>query len=283
MSVLLIKGHPPRYIGLSTDAKPEIDSEALLEAEFIETDTKLTYVYTGDQWVEKTATYVPMKNYIWNESELAWEAATNKAVVYGKTGDATYQVPRVDPSTHSLQVIEYSHHEIHAGSSFTCHFSQSAPTNIGDMTIIAFTTPDTAQYIHMFAEASSTAASTFTVYEIADLDVDEGTQLTIYNRNRNSLTASAVKSIETVPVANKATSYTVAQAAGATLSTTNPIYQKYLGAGVAGADTAGETRDAHEFVLKRNTQYAWVVASTTADDNTHNIVLNWYEHTDKAA
>jgi len=145
--------------------------------------------------------------------------------------------------------------------------------------MIAFNTPNTTKRIHMFAEWSSTAASTATIYEIADLDVDEGTDLTIYNRDRNSLTASTVSTIETVPEAGKATSYTVAQAAGATLSTANPIYHKYLGAGAAGADTAGESRDAHEFILKQNTQYAFVIANTTADDNTHNIILNWYEHT----
>jgi hypothetical protein len=196
-----------------------------------------------------------------------------------RSSDSTYQPLRLDRGTNTLQIIDYAHHEIHAGSAFTCHFSQTAPTGVGEMTMIAFNTPNTTKWIHMLAEWSSTAASTATIYEIADLDVDEGTDLTIYNRDRNSLTASTVSTIETVPEAGKATSYTVAQAAGATLSTANPIYHKYLGAGAAGADTAGESRDAHEFILKQNTQYAFVIANTTADDNTHNIILNWYEHT----
>ena len=198
-----------------------------------------------------------------------------------RSSDSTAQPLRLDKATNTLQTIDYPHHEIHAGSAFTCHFSQTAPTAVGEMTMIAFNTPATP-FIHMFAAASSTAASTFTVYEVADLDVDEGTQLAIYNRNRNSDTESAVTSIETVPVANKATSFTVVQAAGATLSTATPIYQKFMGAGAAGADTGGENRDEHEFILKANTQYAFVVANTTADDNTHNIELNWYEHTDIA-
>ena len=176
-------------------------------------------------------------------------------------------------------VIDFAHQEIHDGDSFTCHYSQTAPTNIGDMTMVAFNTPNTTKYIHMLAEWSSTAASTAAIYEVADLDVDEGTDLAIYNRDRNSATASTVSTIETVPEAGKATSYTVAQAAGATLSTATPIYLKYLGAAAAGADTGGEQRDSNEFILKRNTQYAFVITNTTADDNTHNIVLNWYEHT----
>lgn len=199
-----------------------------------------------------------------------------------RSSDSTAQPLRLDKATNTIQVIDYSHHEIHAGSAFTCHFAQTSPTAIGQMTMIAFNTPDTTKYIHMFSHASSTAASTWTVYEVADLDVDEGTQLTIYNHDRNSATESVVTSIETVPVANKATSYTVAQAAGATLSTATPIYQRYLGAAAAGADTGGESRNDDEFILKRNTQYAFVIANTTADDNTHNIILNWYEHTNIA-
>ena len=199
-----------------------------------------------------------------------------------RSSDNTSQPIRLDKATNTLQTMDYSHHEIHGGSAFTCHFSQTAPTNVGEMTIIAFWTPNTTKWIHMLLEGSSTAASTITIYEDSDLDVDEGTDLAIYNRDRNSGTASTVLSVETVPEAGKATSYTVAQAAGATLSTAKPIYQKYLGAAAAGADTAGEARDTHEFILKQNTQYAFVIANTTADNNTHNIVLNWYEHTNLA-
>lgn len=199
-----------------------------------------------------------------------------------RSSDSTAQPLRLDKATNTIQTIDYSHHEIHAGSAFTCHFSQTAPTAVGEMTIIAFNTPATAPYVHMFAEFSSTAASTAAIYEVADLDVDEGTDLAIYNRDRNSATVSTVSTIETVPEEGKATSYTVAQAAGATLSTATPLYLKYLGSAAAGADTGGEHRDAHEFVLKHSTQYAFVITNTTADDNTHNIVLNWYEHTNIA-
>lgn len=76
MAVVLIKGYPPRYIGTSGDDKPVLDSETFLEAEFIETDTKLCYVWTGSEWVEKVASYIPVKNYVWNTETLEWEAAS---------------------------------------------------------------------------------------------------------------------------------------------------------------------------------------------------------------
>jgi len=199
-----------------------------------------------------------------------------------RSSDSTAQPLRLDKATNTIQVIEYEHHEIHAGSAFACHWSQTSPTAVGEMTMIAFNTPNTTKWIHMLATFSSTAAATAAIYEVADLDVDEGTDLAIYNHDRNSSTASVVSTIETTPEAGKATSYTVAQAAGATLSTATPIYLRNLGAAAAGADTGGESRSNNEFILKQGTQYAFVIANTTADDNTHNIVLNWYEHTNIA-
>jgi hypothetical protein len=201
--------------------------------------------------------------------------------IEGLIDDTTYRPVRVDSITHTLQTIDYAHHEIHSGSFFTCHYSQTSPTNVGEMTIIAFNTPNSDKLVHMFAFASSTAASIFTIYEASALDVGEGTQLTVYNRNRNSSKTSDITSVEATPVVNKATSFSVVQAASANLVTTYPIHKKYLGAAAAGADTSGETRENDEIILKKNTQYAFVIENTTADDNTHNIVLNWYEHTDR--
>ena len=203
-------------------------------------------------------------------------------LIYGKTGDTTYQAPRIDVQTHALNTIEYEHHEIHAGSSFTCHYNNDC-TNTGEMTMIAFNTPNTTKWIHVVFEAQVTAGAYMAIYETADLDVNEGTQLTIYNRDRNSATTSVVTSIETTPVANKATSYTEAQAAGATLSTATELMRHYMGAATVGADVAGGARATSEFILKQATQYAFVVVSTSNDDNTHNLTVSWYEHTNRTA
>jgi hypothetical protein len=205
----------------------------------------------------------------------------NKVKVQGYNG-TNFQDVRIDSQTRAWNTIEYEHHEIHAGSSFTCHYSNDT-TNTGEMTMIAFNTPNTTKWLHIIIEASSTAGSYLAIYEVADLDVDEGTQLAVYNRDRNSATTSVITSIETVPVANKATSYNEAQAAGATLSTANEIFRFYMGAAAAGADIRGEARAAAEWILKQNTQYAFVIVATSNDDNTHNLVLSWYEHTNQVA
>lgn len=201
--------------------------------------------------------------------------------IYGKTGDSTYQSPRIDAYTHALEIIDYAHHEIHSGSSFTCHFNNDV-TNIGEMTGIAFNTKDTTKWVHIICTAVATGAAYFSIYENADLDVDEGTDLTIYNRDRNSATASTVSSIETSPEEGKATSYTEAQLAGATLSTATEIMRKYIGTTGKGG-FGGEASHADEFILNSGVQYAFVLTSLTADDATHNITLDWYEHTNRTA
>ena len=197
----------------------------------------------------------------------------------GLISDTVGRIVRLDSATHAMNVILYAHHEVHGGSSFTCHYNNDV-TNIGEMTVIAFNTPDTTKWIHLVAEYGSSAASYFALYETTSIDVDEGTQLTIYNRDRNSVTASTVTSIETAPVANKATSYTEVQAAAANITTTTELARVYLGSGTRKSVGSG-SRGADEFVLKQNTQYAAMLVGTTVDDCTHNITLNWYEHVNK--
>lgn len=199
---------------------------------------------------------------------------------YGYNGTNWHPV-RIDLATRSWQTIEYEHHEIHSGSSFTCHYNNDC-TNTGEGTAIAFKTPNTTKWIHVLFEASSTAGAYMAIYEDADLDLDEGTDLAIYNRDRNSSTASTVLTIETAAEAGKATSYTEAQLSGATLSTATELERHYLGVAAAGADVSGLNRGNAEFILKQNTVYAFCVFSTSNDDNTHNLTLNWYEHTNQA-
>ena len=192
----------------------------------------------------------------------------------GETDDV-----RIDGATNALNSISYEHHEVHSGSSFTCHYANDV-TNIGEMTAIAFNTPDTTKWVHLVVAAGSTGACYVGIYENTSIDVDEGTQLTIYNRNRNNATAATVTSIETVPVANKATSYTEAQAAGANITLTTELERNYLGAGER-KTVGGSGRGTQEWVLDQNQQYCVMVYSLTADTVTHNITLDWYEHTDR--
>lgn len=182
-------------------------------------------------------------------------------LIYGKTGDATYQAPRIDASTHSLQVVTYEHHEIHAGSSFTA--SYSADIGNGANLDIAIVTPDTAAYAHMTYEFDVEAEADLKIYEAATLT--PGTAIAAYNRNRNSATAAAV-SVTHTPT-------------GITTGTTI-IRDFHVG---SGKTFGGGDRSAHEFILKRNTTYLLRLNNATTGANYMAIKLDWYEHTDKTA
>ena len=193
----------------------------------------------------------------------------------GETDDV-----RIDGSTNSLQTIEYEHHEVHSGSSFTCHYANEV-TNIGEMTAIAFNTPAGTKFIHLTITAAATGGASVGLYEVPSIDVDEGTELAIYNHNRTkTATESIVSSIATVPVVNKATSYNEVQAAGANITLTTPLLLKYIGTGGKGS-IGGEGRGTSEFVLAASTQYVILMTSLTDDTVVNNITLDWYEHTDK--
>ena len=202
-----------------------------------------------------------------------------RTIMSGRTSDSQHREARLDASTHALETIEYEHHEVHAGSAFTCHYNNDV-TNIGEMTAIAFNTPDTTKWVHLTFFASSSGGATVALYENPSIDDDEGTQLAIYNRNRNSTTTSTVTSIEDPAVVNKATSYNETQAASANITTTTALLVRTIGTG-GNQPVGNETRGQTEFVLEQGQQYIVVMATLTNDDATHHLTLNWYEYTDR--
>jgi len=189
----------------------------------------------------------------------------------------------IDTATYAAMTIEYEHHEIHSGSSFACHYENFC-TNAGEQTVIAFNTPNTTKWLHIVAVGSCTAVTRFSIVENPTIDNDEGTQLTIYNRDRNETTkTSGVTSIESTPVANKATSFNEAQAENANITETTQLDSIIIGSGGAGASggIGGSARAGAEWILKQNTQYAFIAESMDANNNYHTIELTWYEHTNK--
>jgi len=198
------------------------------------------------------------------------------------SGDDEQDEVRIDGSFNSLIAIAVQHHEIHEGDAFSANYEQSV-SDTGNQSVIAFNTPDTTKWIHMVMTGHVTSIARISVAEITSIDVDEGTQLTIYNRNRNSANESVVTSIETVPVANKATSYTAAQVAGANITETTRLDSVVIGSpGVGGSGSGsggGSAGGRFEFILKQNTQYAFIIESLDDSDNTHTVDMNWYEHT----
>ncbi len=183
----------------------------------------------------------------------------------------------IDKKTNALITIRQAHHAIHDEQSFTTQFSNDV-TNIGEMTVIALNAPAGPELIHMLVIASATAGASFLIVENPSIDVGEGTEKTPFNRFRPSIKTSTVTSIEAVPSADEVTTYNEVQANGANITTTTQIWHEDIGrTGSPVSSSAGGSRGQFEFVLKPETQYAFILIADDANDNTHNLILDWYE------
>jgi len=182
----------------------------------------------------------------------------------GKTSDTTTQIARIDTSTHTLQTIDYAHHEIHAGSHFKAGYQDtSMATN--DIITLMFVTPDTARWSHWVLTGQATGAVVIQLFEGAD--ATGGTAVTVVNRNRNiSGTANTTLVYHTPTVTTDGTK----------------IVEKWIGNEGFKEDVGGEARGSSELILKQNTKY--LIRLTAVSNGIKGAIGgDWYEHTDKTA
>ena len=198
---------------------------------------------------------------------------TPEVMVVDSDGD----IITIDSQTRVLAAIEYEHYNIHEGRSFSCWYLQDV-SDTGDKTIITFRTSDTDKWIHLTATASATVMAHFRMYEAPVVTDNTGAPLAVYNRDRNSATTSTIIDTSQAPdVANQATYFTEATMGDVVGGT--ELAHEHLGTGEGKKTLGGNTRGEQEWKLKQNTLYAFLLESVNDDDNTHIIILNWYEHT----
>jgi hypothetical protein len=187
------------------------------------------------------------------------------SMITGKTGDDTYQTPRIDSTTHTLQTMDYSHHEVHGGSYFRSSMNYTLAN--GEVATVGFTTPNTAVWCHMTWFLETTADGTFTVLE----DVTSftgGVAVTPLNHNRNSLNPSTMTLIRGMTGSDL-----VVPTGGTT------ILNAVLSTGKGSEISAGH---GEEFILKQNSKYLFRYTNGTSA-NVIRFVMEWYEHTNKTA
>ena len=176
--------------------------------------------------------------------------------------EAYSRIMRLDSSTHALMIIDYAHHEVHAGSSFWVY--HAATLGNGEVSTVSITTPNTTKWAHLLLEIQLTAGATFDILE----DVTSfagGVAFTERNFNRNS--SKAATCIAT-------TGHTGADLVVPTGGT--EIWNETLGS--RGLLTSRQ--NASELILKQNSKYLFRITNSTAANIT-TILLTWYEHTDK--
>lgn len=194
---------------------------------------------------------------------------TQIAQMYGKTGDATFQVPRIDATTHTLTDISYEHHEIHGGTHFLlCSYVDLAINNVYDIQI---TTPNTTTWGHFTFEIEPESATLLEVYENVTIST-AGTPENVRNNNRNSATTS-VLTINGILNTSTANANSDTAISGATL-----IENGKIG---SGAKSGGSSSRDKELILKQNEDYTIRFTATAA--GYVNYCFSWYQHANRTA
>jgi hypothetical protein len=185
----------------------------------------------------------------------------------------------VDLDTHASIFLDFAHHEIHDGGTFTAYYALTTAATDGHRTGIYLKTPVNKE-VHLIASFACSAAANAEIREAITLDANEGTHTTVIrNRNRNSSNTSLCLNNATVPEAGKITTLTEAQIAAINLSAGTVLHIYPLVAGAGPKPDGGASRETQEWILKKNTTYVFMLTNTAATANNHLIILDWYEHT----
>jgi len=188
--------------------------------------------------------------------------------IFGKISDTVSRVPRLDPSTHALETIDYEHHEVHEGNHFT-YCQIDADFDIADAIELLIITPNTTKWAHMVINVEAGLDTNVKLYEnTAAAGHGSAGVLTAFNNNRNSVTSNTT----TINTSDDG-------GADGTL-----IFESQLGistgVGISKITGGGVSRSLDEWILKQNSKYLLVITSGS-DDSSLSIKLSWYEHTDK--
>ena len=197
----------------------------------------------------------------------------------------------LDLITGGLRCVSHEEHEIHDGRSFTAHFEDGTPTNIGEETAISFTTPAASvsrRRIHMTFEAQANDESILEFREAPTMNLngDSESDLAVLNRDRNSSNTTVLIGTEAAAAVGHLSSHTVAQANIANLSGGTILHTERLA--VAGVSPFASTLNAigraeKEFILLPATDYVLILTTTTVNTTIHALRLNWSEEIPKTS
>lgn len=182
----------------------------------------------------------------------------------------------VDGMTSAARVIDYSHHEIHGGSSYVASVQQMV-SDAGDRTTLGFTCAPGTKRVHMFASVHCSEDALFVVRENAS--VSGGTTHPAWNRHRGSTNTSTVFDISSGDT-GYITYWPEANQSSVTENGNKLFETALVSGGGPQAPGGGNIRAESELILAPGSSYIFYTKSLDANDNYHSIILDWYEHTD---
>lgn len=252
---------------LATEAKQD-DAITELQAIWVDTANIDTQMTDKTQFTKLTdwTDDVDVEEITDRTLNLDWKKwLVVQAVLNGRYWDDNTRPIEIDDLTHSINIIDYAHHEIHAWSHYTLCQTDS-DLDSGQTIDILITAPDTTKWLHMVASAYWALHTRLEIYE--DCTHTDDTTLTAQNNNRNSANTS-----------------------WATFATSNNDWSDWtlIFESEWWIDTWWwsnrrswwwDSRWESEWILKQDTKYMIRVESLTAN-NVGNLCLSWYEHTNR--
>ena len=196
------------------------------------------------------------------------EGLVTASVLFGRVDDTKFLPLKVDPSTQSLQIMDYEHHEIHGGSHyFVVGYQDLSVNQVLDFTWLM---PNTTKWIHWTFELDVEDETEWLVYEGATATNPLANTVTPLNSNRNSANTSGTTMKYEVQT-NLAAANADTSVGGATL----------IMSGLAGSKTSstaiGAANRQQEVIMKQNTLYCLRAIAGAA--GYINFKMEWYEHT----
>jgi len=162
-----------------------------------------------------------------------------------------------DGTTDALKIIDYAHHEIHAGSAYM----HTDTVTLGNSQTygIVFTTPNTAKQCHLVFAFRAPGETRIDLYE-NPTNVVTGSSLNVFNKNRNSSKVNTT-------VLN---TFTSSDDNGTLLFT--EFFDRVT-------QDVSTSRNIGEWILKSNEEYILLITSGS-NSNQISWLIEWYEHTD---
>lgn len=201
--------------------------------------------------------------------------------IFGKISDTESRVPRIDPVTHALDSIDHPHKEIHSGSSFVAHIDNTTANTDDHRTFLGFECPDTTKWFHVVVEVGSSHPAEAFLVEDVTIDDDEGNEIVVFDRNRNTANTSTILSLQLTPTVGSVTWMLEAELAAANFAYVTELEHVQIVAGGGPKAIGGEARGEQEWEFKQGLKYGIWIQNIGANANMHEIHLDWYEHTDK--
>ena len=222
----------------STETKP---AQAYGKDQLVETDTGDVYEWHGDK------------------NSGSWVKITDG-------GSAVSEPEGYDDVTGVQVIIPHEHHEVHEGKSFFVSV-YDVDLDTSDTLALSLLTPALTK-IHVLVLIDNTSTSLFEIIEGAT-NVD-GSNIPVYNRDRNSATTSEIMSSKLTPTPNVVTT-------GSTFTGGTTIHSQVIRELGGGKEKiGGATRGSAEIILKVNTIYAFRLTGL-ADNGSANVGISWYE------